>query len=68
MMWDKIEAVMMEQRVTQYDLAQRMNIQSCRITKLKTGAIKWPRLKFVCQIANALNVPVEVFKLDDVVE
>ncbi|MGM0169820.1 hypothetical protein IGI39_004754 [Enterococcus sp. AZ135] len=64
MLWDKIEAVMKEQGVTQYELAQRIHVQNSRISILKTGKLKEPRLQFICRIADGLNVPVDAFKLD----
>lgn len=64
MIWEKIEEVMIEQQVTQYELAQRMNVQATRIYKLKKGQIKFPRFKFICQIADALHVPTDRFRIE----
>lgn len=57
---------MIEQQVTQYELAQRMNVQAARIYRLKKGQIKSPRFKFICQIADALLVPTDTFKIEPV--
>lgn len=64
MIWEKIEAVMKEKEVTPYGLAQLIGIQITRIYRLKSGDTKQPGYKFVCQIADALGVQTEVFRID----
>lgn len=64
MIWEKIEAVMKEKKVTPYGLAQLIGVQITRIYRLKSGDTKQPCFKYVCQIADALDVPTETFRID----
>ncbi|MGG5373429.1 helix-turn-helix domain-containing protein [Enterococcus sp. AZ196] len=65
MIWEKIEAVMQEKNVTPYGLAQLMGIQITRVYRLKYGDTKQPRLRFICQIARALDVETERFRIEE---
>lgn len=63
--WTKIEAVMKEKQVTPYGLAQLMGVQITSIYRLKNGEIKSPGYKRICQIADALEVPTEIFRIEE---
>ncbi|EOW77172.1 helix-turn-helix domain-containing protein [Enterococcus gilvus] len=62
--WTNIEAVMKEKQVTAYRLVQVIGIHKTSIYRLKNGETKHPRYKLICQIADALGVPTEDFRID----
>ncbi|EOI51517.1 helix-turn-helix domain-containing protein [Enterococcus gilvus] len=41
-----------------------MGIHKTSIYRLKNGETKHPRYKLICQIADALGVPTEDFRID----
>ena len=65
MVWEKIAAVLEEKNITIYELANRLNIQTNKLYSLKWGKTKQPRFQLVCQIADALNVPTDRFRIEE---
>ncbi|MGF2053360.1 helix-turn-helix domain-containing protein [Vagococcus fluvialis] len=58
-MWEKIEAVLNQKNLTQYQLAKKMGVSVSTITELKMGRINKPSFELMCKIADALEVSLD---------
>lgn len=61
-MWEKIEAVLNQKKLTQYQLAKKMGVSVSTITELKMGRINKPSFELMCKIADALEVGLDEFR------
>lgn len=61
-MWEKIEPILNQKGITQYELSKLMNVSTGTITELKKGRIKKPSFKLMEKIAIALNVSMDEFR------
>lgn len=61
-MWVKIEKLLKEKEMTQYQLAKKMDVSVSTITELKKGRISKPSFELMCKISDALDVNLEYFK------
>lgn len=61
-MWEKIEAVLNQKKLTQYQLAKKMGVSVSTITELKMGRINKPSFELMCKIADALEVSLDEFR------
>ncbi|MCO8286660.1 helix-turn-helix transcriptional regulator [Tetragenococcus halophilus] len=58
-MWNKIDKLLKEKNMTQYELSKRMNVTSGTISDLKLGRIKKPSFQLACKIADALEISLD---------
>lgn len=67
-MWKKIEVLLIERNMNQNQLAIKTGISAGTITDLKMGRIKKPSFEFMCKIADALDVSLDVFRREEMNE
>lgn len=58
-MWRIIESILKDKKMSQYELAKRMNVTTSTISELKLGRIKKPSFELVCKIADALEISLD---------
>lgn len=58
-MWKQVEKLLLLQKMTQYELAKKMEVSTGTITELKMGRIKKPSFELACKIADALEVSLD---------
>lgn len=63
-MWEKIEEILQEKGISQYQLAKKMNVHGSVLTELKKGRIGKPSFELVCKIADALEVELNELRAD----
>ncbi len=61
-MWNKVEQILIEKDISQYELAKRMGVSTGTITELKKGRIKKPSFELIQKIADALDVSMDRFR------
>lgn len=61
-MWKKIRKMMKEKNINQNQLAKLMQVDRSTITYLKNGTTKNPSFKYMCKIADALEVSLDEFR------
>lgn len=61
-MWEKIEPILKQKGITQYELSKLMDVSTGTITELKKGRIKKPSFELMEKIATALNVSMDEFR------
>ncbi|EAH0474616.1 XRE family transcriptional regulator [Listeria monocytogenes] len=61
-MYSKVEKIMKEKNISQYELAKRMNVPTSTITELKKGRIKKPSFDLMQKIAEALDTSLDEFR------
>lgn len=60
--WEKIEPILKQKGITQYELSKLMDVSTGTITELKKGRIKKPSFELMEKIATALNVSMDEFR------
>lgn len=58
----KVEKIMKEKNISQYELAKRMDVSTSTITEFKKGRIKKPSFELMSKISDALEVSLDEFK------
>lgn len=58
-MWIQVEKLLLLKKMTQYELAKKMEVSTGTITELKMGRIKKPSFELACKIADALEVSLD---------
>ncbi|HEM3683743.1 TPA: helix-turn-helix transcriptional regulator [Streptococcus suis] len=61
-MWDKIEKMLLERRMTAYALAKRSGVNYQMLAELKSGKKKDVLFSNVVKIADALDVSLDEFR------
>lgn len=58
MLWERIEKLLEERKMTRYALAKKTHVSYSVIHALGSGKIKKPSFELVCKIADALEVDI----------
>lgn len=61
-MWNIVERLLNEKKMSQYELAKLMGVSTGTITELKKGRIKKPSFELIEKVADALEVSMDVFR------
>ncbi len=61
-MWDKIEALLIEKKMTKYELSQKAGLNQNCLIDLKKGRKKSLKFDDVVKIADVLGVSLDEFK------
>ncbi|EHI68549.1 helix-turn-helix domain-containing protein [Streptococcus ictaluri] len=61
-MWEKIEAILIEKKMTKYELSQKAGLNQNSLIDLKKGRKKSLKFDDVVKIADVLGISTEDFR------